>query len=213
MTTQEILADLEHDRRNQVNYRFFAWHTSTLSQAQIAELDRIRQAYESIEPPEEYWSYIRSDYWKTFSRQFRQGKQCMVCGSRYSLHAHHVHYRSLNAESEESVVVLCSRCHALVHPFSKLAYGIARTHHRRRRFEEFYSIFPNARISDGTLAKMSPEALKVFIVASAHLYYEQFPTDTVIARSSGVTHHDKIRDAKEEIVRLGLIDPSDIGLC
>ena len=82
--------------------------------------------------------------------------------------------------------------------------------HRRRRFEEFYTRFPNAKISDGTLATMSAETLKVYLVASAYAYYEQFPTDSLISKLSGVANPQRVQIAKADMVHLGLMDAEDV---
>jgi len=41
---------------------------------------------------------------------------CRVCGATYSLHVHHVKYRShLGEDALDNLVTLCWKCHELVH--------------------------------------------------------------------------------------------------
>lgn len=49
---------------------------------------------------------------------------CQLCGSPYNTQIHHIHYRSEFGSSEKAtfignVIVLCQRCHQLVHTNKK----------------------------------------------------------------------------------------------
>ena len=51
-------------------------------------------------------------------------KWCVLCGSPYNLHRHHIRYRSefINSEAATyigNVIILCMRCHQMVHSNKK----------------------------------------------------------------------------------------------
>lgn len=64
----------------------------------------------------DYETYINSIAWKIKSRVFvgRRGYKCERCGVaevEKQLFTHHKHYRTLGAEQDEDVEVLCFECH------------------------------------------------------------------------------------------------------
>lgn len=63
-----------------------------------------------------YNSYIRSDKWKQKRNEFiKKYKVCACCGSNENLNVHHLSYDNLGNESDEDLLLLCSRCHKYVH--------------------------------------------------------------------------------------------------
>lgn len=45
---------------------------------------------------------------------------CQLCGSTSYLHRHHIYYRSqLGLTVEKNIIVLCDKCHRLVHSNKK----------------------------------------------------------------------------------------------
>ena len=65
---------------------------------------------------EEYKEFLRSDYWKSFSKEIREKHgRCQDCGKEHRLNVHHLTYDRLGQEKEEDVVVLCKWCHTLRH--------------------------------------------------------------------------------------------------
>jgi 5-methylcytosine-specific restriction endonuclease McrA len=46
----------------------------------------------------------------------RDGWRCQNCGSRSNLEVHHKEFRSQGGDdSENNLITLCGRCHALIH--------------------------------------------------------------------------------------------------
>jgi 5-methylcytosine-specific restriction endonuclease McrA len=46
----------------------------------------------------------------------RDGWRCQICGSRSNLEVHHKQFRSKGGDdSENNLITLCGRCHALIH--------------------------------------------------------------------------------------------------
>jgi 5-methylcytosine-specific restriction endonuclease McrA len=67
-----------------------------------------------------YGDYIKSDAWKTRSRQakVRAGYHCQLCnkpGNDHNLHTHHNNYEHLGQELETDLIVLCNDCHKKHH--------------------------------------------------------------------------------------------------
>ena len=73
---------------------------------------------------------------------------CRFCNARYSLHLHHIYYRSQGGSNDEqNLITLCTSCHAVVHSnkprYQPLLLGVIwMTYHRRRfsvpMFERWY---------------------------------------------------------------------------
>jgi hypothetical protein len=62
-----------------------------------------------------YNDYMRSREWadRRALALSAAGYRCMRCGALRGLEVHHLHYRSLGAEREEDLEVLCTPCHAI----------------------------------------------------------------------------------------------------
>lgn len=66
---------------------------------------------------QEYENYIKSPEWRAFREKAfaYYGRECGSCGSRYSLHVHHKHYKNIFHEEIADVMILCEPCHMKVH--------------------------------------------------------------------------------------------------
>jgi hypothetical protein len=67
-----------------------------------------------------YQDYLKSDHWRKFKRLCRRKKkpfECVICKGLESgaMVLHHVTYERLGSESIDDVVLLCGRCHDLLH--------------------------------------------------------------------------------------------------
>ncbi len=65
----------------------------------------------------EYNNYLLSKEWKDKRKQILKTRnQCQCCKSQKILQIHHLHYRNIFCEDlEKDLVVLCKKCHQLVH--------------------------------------------------------------------------------------------------
>jgi len=74
-------------------------------------------------PPINYHLYIQSPAWTAKANQAREsaGYRCQLCSRQYDvpepkgLEVHHLRYLHLGSEPPEDLVVLCNRCHELIH--------------------------------------------------------------------------------------------------
>jgi 5-methylcytosine-specific restriction endonuclease McrA len=79
----------------------------------------------------DYGAYIHSEAWH-HRRELAvadAGHCCEFCGNETpyaTLHAHHLHYRTLGAERWEDLIVLCASCHDDVHEFPKRMFEMLR---------------------------------------------------------------------------------------
>ncbi len=64
-----------------------------------------------------YSEYMLSDEWeKTRQKALRvHGRWCFVCGRTGNLQVHHKTYERFLNERMDDLMVLCKRCHGLVH--------------------------------------------------------------------------------------------------
>ena len=63
--------------------------------------------------------YGQTFHWKTFRKSILKGRSnvCESCGhSFYTMHVHHLHYKSIGRESPSDVQLLCEICHEQKHP-------------------------------------------------------------------------------------------------
>lgn len=65
----------------------------------------------------EYRKYIRSPQWKAVCARYfaLRGKKCQACGSRKSIHVHHLTYERFGREPLTDLCGLCKMCHERVH--------------------------------------------------------------------------------------------------
>lgn len=64
------------------------------------------------------WAKRRSDYFKGHD------KKCRTCGDDKGLHLHHRTYVRLGSESDNDLMPLCRKCHAVLHLYQK-TFGLA----------------------------------------------------------------------------------------
>jgi len=63
-----------------------------------------------------YTAYLRSPHWQRRRASFRVlHRSCRRCRSKRRLAVHHRTYRNLGHEPARDLVLLCKRCHSLVH--------------------------------------------------------------------------------------------------
>lgn len=64
-----------------------------------------------------YEFYLRSTAWKRRKDEYysTHAKRCSACGSKKSIHLHHMTYERLGAERDSDLVPLCYGCHEKVH--------------------------------------------------------------------------------------------------
>lgn len=68
---------------------------------------------------ENYRAYLQSEHW-ILTKQIAlviYGARCAVCGSGFSLDVHHRSYEFIGRERLIDLVVLCRKCHKIVHRF------------------------------------------------------------------------------------------------
>jgi len=80
--------------------------------------------------------YYKSPYWKGFVKKILEpdDTECEICGCKRwkfdkkgnkkvnrIFNIHHKHYRNLNHERRDNVMVLCRRCHNLFHDILRIA--------------------------------------------------------------------------------------------
>jgi|SRR3990167_1200180 len=68
-----------------------------------------------------YKEYIKSEEWQKKKQSLDGlGRDCLLCGSKNKLHAHHRSYKRLGNESIlEDLIYLCKKHHFQVHNFAK----------------------------------------------------------------------------------------------
>ena len=67
---------------------------------------------------DKYFAYMNSSTWreKRSAAIQRAGGRCQICGlSNRRLQVHHNSYERLGFESPEDLIVVCDRCHRMVH--------------------------------------------------------------------------------------------------
>jgi 5-methylcytosine-specific restriction endonuclease McrA len=71
-----------------------------------------------------YHDYLLSDYWKEIRKVVlsRDGNNCVMCGSKDSLHVHHITYEHYKNEHNNlsDLITLCKNCHVKVHGAFKM---------------------------------------------------------------------------------------------
>ena len=138
-------------------YLWLKPHVESLNKDQCRMLDDLRNV--------EHFVYIReakryydSDYWKALRKRMTSAYPCIACGSTENLHLHHLHYNAIYEEDKNSIAVLCSRCHILVHPFQSMASRkdteIRRTMELPRGKETYKNTVDGKQVYDLTVAKL-----------------------------------------------------------
>lgn len=64
-----------------------------------------------------YTDYLNSEHWLHFRREILSTRRCCQnCAStNNTLNVHHKHYRTVGAERQEDVILLCQDCHLRFH--------------------------------------------------------------------------------------------------
>jgi len=67
-----------------------------------------------------YKEYLKSDRWKKLRKIVlnRDNNKCIVCGTRYNLQVHHLHYKGIYENMDfktDQLVTLCKKCHDIEH--------------------------------------------------------------------------------------------------
>ena len=85
-----------------------------------------------------YHEYLNSPHWRIIASGLkrRYGK-CQECGSDISLQVHHLTYARMWKEEATDLVVLCDKCHKLVHTG---VLGVA--YLTQEEFDQFNSLLP-----------------------------------------------------------------------
>lgn len=68
----------------------------------------------------DYCKYLKSRHWKKVKRKAlkRSDYKCQVCSSRNgTLITHHNNYKCLYNEHSHDIIVVCSRCHEMIHTY------------------------------------------------------------------------------------------------
>ena len=70
-----------------------------------------------------YQEYLRTSHWRRRRKTKinNAGGVCQQCGTNKNLQVHHLHYKSLWAEKDKDLEVLCGECHALRHEIDEQA--------------------------------------------------------------------------------------------
>lgn len=66
----------------------------------------------------DYKEYLQTRHWKSFRYNYLQEhkKICVFCLKETDyVELHHLHYENLGREKDEDVVLLCYKCHRLLH--------------------------------------------------------------------------------------------------
>ncbi len=63
---------------------------------------------------ENYVQYLRSDHWIQIKCKYKKDK-CFCCGSKKSLHLHHIEYQRLGYELPQDLITVCELCHKKIH--------------------------------------------------------------------------------------------------
>ena len=65
-------------------------------------------------------SYIQTKKWKQIRKEVleRDGRKCVICGSKSRLEIHHKTYENWKNENLDELVTLCKTCHTTVHGIS-----------------------------------------------------------------------------------------------
>lgn len=82
-------------------------------EAQPHEIFKVRKA--------NYSEYTKSPYWKRTAARKRKsvGYRCESCKAKGYTEVHHLHYRTLWAETNQDLQVLCRPCHEKRHEFDR----------------------------------------------------------------------------------------------
>lgn len=64
-----------------------------------------------------YNDYLKSDKWRELRLSVleRDKYTCRECGAKNKLHIHHLKYDNVFNEPLEDLIVLCEKCHSLIH--------------------------------------------------------------------------------------------------
>jgi hypothetical protein len=63
-----------------------------------------------------YVEYIESDHWIALRNKIvDERKKCEICNHDRGLQVHHLHYLSLGVEKDEDLLLVCLRCHDVIH--------------------------------------------------------------------------------------------------
>lgn len=64
-----------------------------------------------------YNAVMKSERWRLIRAAVikRDGGRCARCGAIGGLEVHHLHYRTLGAETGRELITLCAACHAAIH--------------------------------------------------------------------------------------------------
>lgn len=87
-----------------------------------------------------YQSYLKSKDWqgkrvRKLNRKLGTKRRCAICGSKESLHVHHLSYAdNLSKTKQKDLRVLCSRCHLLTHRLFKQGKIKFRSNNHHSRF-------------------------------------------------------------------------------
>lgn len=78
---------------------------------------------ERYEIKKSYQKYLSSDRWQELRQECLEkfDHKCATCNQNYQLHVHHRTYENKDTENEiNDLVVLCSKCHTLIHENRKI---------------------------------------------------------------------------------------------
>lgn len=61
--------------------------------------------------------YLMSPQWKELREKIltRDNHECIMCGSSFNLHVHHLTYEHFTHEQMDDLITLCSYCHSKIH--------------------------------------------------------------------------------------------------
>lgn len=63
-----------------------------------------------------YSSYLQSEHWEKARKYVLDSNSvCEFCGNKYNLNVHHKTYANIGDEEVDDLIVLCKRCHGLIH--------------------------------------------------------------------------------------------------
>lgn len=79
-----------------------------------------------------YRQYLNSEHWKNTRERLleRHGAYCDCCGSTDNINVHHLTYKNIGKENDYELIVLCHRCHQIMHDQKR----------KRRLANEFHDV-------------------------------------------------------------------------